>query len=115
MSRFPERELGETADPELVEQQREKSKLTLAQQDADLMWLMKSAEGRRAVSVILRWCKVGSVGFDPNDRVEAFWLGEKNVGHRLLKELKRINIAGVRLMEDEEVENDRRGSRGSNK
>ena len=96
------KDLGETADPEVQEEQREKLKLTQVQFDADLAWLLSSAAGRRVAASILRECKVGSVPFHPDERFQTFCLGQLNVGHWLLAHMKRVDVDGVRLMEDEE-------------
>jgi hypothetical protein len=95
-------ELGETSDPEAVQVQRDRVKLAQVQHDADLLWLMSSAHGRRVAATLLRWCNVGHVRFHVNDRQEAFWLGEQNIGHRLKADLKRVCHDKLRLMEDEE-------------
>lgn len=104
--------VGITADEDYQAAEREALKLEETQEDHDWAWLMSTPNGRRVVSRILVHCKVGAVRLNvSNDRQEAFDLGEQNVGHWIAANVRRVSLAGVRLMEDEEIADERNRNR----
>jgi hypothetical protein len=58
--------------------------------DAVLASLMSTVQGRAWIWRRLERCKVFVNAFDLNDRIEAFTLGEANVGRELLADIIRV-------------------------
>ena len=100
----PLTEVGPLGDDKKLARERKKEKVQADLDDAAVLTVMSSSSGRRFVANVLRSCEYGHVAMMDSSRMTAFVLGQQNVAHILIGELRRLCIDKVRLMEDEERE-----------
>lgn len=101
------KERGELDDAKHIGRKEILDRMSVRQQQSDVMFVLSSVEGRRFYWRLMKRCGIFKSSYSAEEGRIFFYEGERNIGLMLLKELNEVIPSAYLQMMEEDASNDK--------